>query len=251
MTKIALITGGSRGLGKSMALHLAHKGFDIILTYNSRRDDANAVVEGIVATGRKALALQLDVTCPDTFSDFSAAVQTVLKTHWQRTDFDVLINNAGMGIFKPFTDTSEADLDQLFSAHFKAPFLLTQKLLPVIRDSGRILNISSGLTRFSMPGYSAYASMKGAVEVLTAYMAQELGHRKIVVNALAPGAIETDFGGGAVRDNRELNDFVASNTVLGRAGLPDDIGAAVAALLDDGSGWINGQRIEASGGMHL
>lgn len=251
MTKIALITGGSRGLGKSMALHLAHKGFDSILTYNSRREDANAVVETIVATGRKALALQLDVTRPGTFADFSAAVQAALKVHWQRADFDVLVNNAGMGIFKPFPETREADLDQLFSAHFKAPFLLTQKLLPVIRDGGRILNISSGLTRFSMPGFSAYASMKGAVEVLTAYMATELGHRKIVVNVLAPGAIETDFGDGAVRDNRELNDFVASNTALGRAGLPEDIGAAVAALLDDGSGWINGQRIEASGGMHL
>ena len=251
MNRIALITGASRGLGKSMALHLAHKGIDSILTYHRRKHEADTVVEAVTATGRKALALQLDVTRPDTFAEFGAAVQAALQQHWQRPDIDMLVNNAGMGIFKPFVDTSEADLDQLIAAHFKAPFLLTQTLLPCIRDGGRILNISSGLTRFSMPGFAAYASMKGAVEVLTAYLAKELGHRRIVVNVLAPGAIETDFGDGAVRDNRALNDFVRNNTALGRAGLPDDIGGAVAALLDDGSGWINGQRIEASGGMNL
>lgn len=251
MNRIALITGASRGLGKSMAVHLAQKGIDSILTYHRRKEDADEVVEAVTAMGRKALALQLDVTKPDTFVAFGSAVQAALQQHWQRTDFDILINNAGMGIFKPFVDTTEADLDQLISAHFKAPFLLTQTLLPNIRDGGRILNISSGLTRFSMPGFGAYASMKGAVEVLTSYLAKELGHRNIVVNVLAPGAVETDFGDGAVRDNKALNDFVAGNTALGRAGLPDDIGGAVAALLDDGSGWINGQRIEASGGMNL
>lgn len=251
MTRIALITGGSRGLGKSMALQLAHKGVDSILTYNSRSKEADAVVEAIAATGQKALALQLDVTKPGSFAYFRGAVQTALQDHWQRADLDFLINNAGMGIFKPFTDTSESDLDQLFNSHFKGPFLLTQILLDLIKDGGRILNVSSGLTRFSLSGFSAYASMKGAVEVLTAYLAKELGNRKIVVNTLAPGAIETDFGDGAVRDNKALNDYIASNTALGRAGLPEDIGAAVAALLDDGSAWINGQRIEASGGMHL
>lgn len=251
MTKIALITGGSRGLGKSMALHLAQRGRDSIITYHSRRDEADAVVGAIEAEGRKAVALQLDVTRPETFSDFADAVRAALQDTWSRPDFDFLINNAGMGLYKDFLQTTEADFDLMMNAHLKAPFMLSQKLLPLMKDSGRVINISTGLARFSLPGYAAYATMKGAVEVLTRYMAQELGPRGITVNVLAPGAIETDFGGGMIRDNKALNEAVAAQTALGRAGLPEDVGGAVAALLDDESRWINGQRIEVSGGMHL
>lgn len=251
MTKIALITGGSRGLGKSMALHLAQRGRDSIITYHSRRDEADAVVGAIEAEGRKAVALQLDVTRPETFSDFADAVRAALQDTWSRPDFDFLINNAGMGLYKDFIQTTEADFDLMMNAHLKAPFMLSQKLLPLIKDNGRVINISTGLARFSLPGYAAYATMKGAVEVLTRYMAQELGPRGITVNVLAPGAIETDFGGGMIRDNKALNEAVAAQTALGRAGLPEDVGGAVAALLDDESRWINGQRIEVSGGMHL
>jgi NAD(P)-dependent dehydrogenase (short-subunit alcohol dehydrogenase family) len=251
MAKIALITGGSRGLGRSMALHLARKGHDSIITYHSRKDEAGTAVKAIQDIGRRALALQLDVTKSDTFPEFVDTVKAALSDTWGRTDFDFLVNNAGMGLRKAFASTTEEDFDLMMNAHLKAPFFLSQKLLPMIKDGGRIINISSGLARFSLPGYSTYAMMKGAIEVLSRYMARELGGRNIAVNTLAPGAIETDFGGGAVRDNKELNEYVAASTALGRAGLPDDIGGVVAALLDDESGWINGQRIEASGGMYL
>jgi NAD(P)-dependent dehydrogenase (short-subunit alcohol dehydrogenase family) len=250
-TSIALITGGSRGLGRNAALALARQGVDIILTYRSGQAEAASVVADIEAQGRRAVALQLDVGEAATFPAFAATVRDTLHKHWQRDRFDFLVNNAGMGATASFATTSEADFDALMKVHLKGPFFLTQALLPLLADGGRILNVSSGLTRFVLPGYSAYAAMKGAIEVLTRFQAKELGARGIRVNTLAPGAIETDFGNGAVRDNAELNRFVASQTALGRTGLPDDIGGAVAALLSPASQWITGQRIEASGGMFL
>jgi NAD(P)-dependent dehydrogenase (short-subunit alcohol dehydrogenase family) len=249
--KIALITGGSRGLGKSMALHLAAKGNDIILTYNSKREEAEEVVRQIELTGQKAVALSLNVADSASFDGFATQIRQQLHDRWNRTDFDYLVNNAGIGINAPFTETSEQQFDLLMNIHVKGPYFLSQKLLPFIKDGGAILNVSSGLARFTLPGFSAYAAMKGGIEVLTRYMAKELGPRGITVNVVAPGAIETDFGGGAVRDNQDANRFVASQTALGRAGLPDDIGAVVASLLSEDNHWINGQRIEASGGMLL
>lgn len=249
--KIALITGASRGLGKSAALHLAAQGVDIIGTYHSKADDAQAVAAEVEKLGARATMLQLDVSQSSTFAAFTAEVGALLKKVFDQDHFDFLINNAGIGAHASFADTSEEQFDQMVAIHLKGPFFLTQKLLPLIADGGRILNISSGLTRFSLPGYSAYASMKGAVEVLTRYQAKELGARDISVNTLAPGAIATDFSGGAVRDNPDLNAMVANNTALGRAGLPDDIGGAISTLLADGSNWITGQRVEASGGMFL
>jgi NAD(P)-dependent dehydrogenase (short-subunit alcohol dehydrogenase family) len=250
-TKIAIVTGGSRGLGKSMCLHIAQNGHDVILTYNSKRAEADAVVAEIVKLGRRTLALQLDVSKSATFDDFVETIKAALKANWGRSDFDILVNNAGIGIHADFAQTSEQQFDTLADIHLKGPFFLTQKLLPVMKDGGRIVNLSSGLARFSLPGYSAYAAMKGAIEVLTRYQAKELGARGISVNVIAPGAIETDFGGGTVRDNKQINTFIASQTALGRVGLPDDIGGAVAMLLSDEGRWINGQRIEVSGGMFL
>lgn len=248
---IALITGGSRGLGKSAALHLAQQGVDIIFTYQHQKEAAIALVEEIESLGRKAFALQLDVGQISSFPTFVQNLQQALQTHWQTDRFSMLLNNAGVGAHQAFTEFSEAQFDLLMNVHLKGVFFLTQQLLPLMQDGGRILNVSSGLTRFSLPGYSAYAAMKGAVEVLTRYWAKELGNRGISVNVLAPGAIETDFGNGAVRDNAQLNQFVANQTALGRVGLPDDIGAVAAALLAADTQWINGQRVEASGGMFL
>ncbi|GGA45004.1 SDR family NAD(P)-dependent oxidoreductase [Dyella nitratireducens] len=248
---IALITGGSRGLGKSMALKLAEHGTDVVLTYRSNQAEANAVVERIHKLGRRAVALPLDVGKASSFTSFAEQLRVVLKESWQRNRFDYLVNNAGIGIHAGFAETTEAQFDELVNIHFKGTFFLTQTLLPLIEDGGRILNVSSGLARFALPGYSAYASMKGAIEVLTRYLAKELGPRRIAVNTLAPGAIETDFGGGTVRDNADVNAYVASQTALGRVGLPDDIGGVVAMLLSKDSGWINAQRIEASGGMFV
>ena len=249
--KIVLITGASRGLGKNAALHLAAQGVDIIGTYHSAAAEAQAVVEQVQALGGRAAMLQLDVSQSATFDGFVSQLGEVLQAHFAQAHFDFLINNAGIGTHASFVETTEAQFDQMVAIHLKGPFFLTQKLLALMVDGGRIINISSGLARFSLPGYAAYASMKGAVEVLTRYQAKELGARGISVNTLAPGAIETDFGGGAVRDNAGINAFVASNTALGRVGLPDDIGGAISTLLADGSKWINGQRIEASGGMFV
>jgi NAD(P)-dependent dehydrogenase (short-subunit alcohol dehydrogenase family) len=249
--KIVLITGASRGLGKNAALHLAAQGIDIIGTYNSKADEAHALVAEIENLGGRAALLQLDVGRSESFADFATQVADVLSRHFDREHFDFLINNAGIGLNASFVDTTVAQFDLLMNIHLKGPFFLTQNLLPLMADGGRILNVSSGLTRFSLPGYGAYAAMKGAMEVLTRYQAKELGARGISVNTLAPGAIETDFGGGTVRDNSEVNSYVAGNTALGRVGLPDDIGAAIALLLAPGSQWINGQRVEASGGMFL
>jgi NAD(P)-dependent dehydrogenase (short-subunit alcohol dehydrogenase family) len=247
---IALITGGSRGLGRNAALHLARQGTDVILTYRSARAEAEQVVAAIEAEGRRAAALPLDVADSSRFPAFAAQVQAVLAG-WDRGHIDFLLNNAGHGTSVPFIGTTEAQFDALFQVHLKAPFFLVQALLPLIADGGRILNVSSGLARFTLPGYAAYAAMKGGVEVLTRYLARELGDRRITVNTLAPGAIETDFGGGQVRDDQGINAHIAALTALGRVGLPDDIGGVVAALLSPGAGWINGQRIEASGGMLL
>lgn len=251
MTKIVLITGASRGLGKNMALHLADQGRDIILTYNSNQQEADSVVKAIEAMGRKAIALQLNVRKSESFTDFSNQVKQQLQTHWRRDHFDYLINNAGTGIYKTFVETTEADFDQMSDEHIKGPFFLTQKLLPLIKDGGRILNVSSGLTRLAYPGFVAYAIMKAAVELLTLYLAKELGERQISVNTIAPGAIETDFGGGLVRDNKAVNDQIAQLTALGRVGIPDDIGGAVAAILSNEANWINAQRIEVSGGQGI
>lgn len=249
--KIALITGASRGLGKSMALHLAAQGIDVIITYRSQQQEAENVVQQIQLAGAKSAALPLDVSQISTFADFRQGLEQTLKQQWGRHTLDFLVNNAGIGINAPFAETSEQQFDQLMNIQLKGPFFLTQTLLPVMVDGGRILNISTGLSRFVLPGVAAYAAMKGAMEVLTRYQAKELGARGISVNILAPGAIETDFGGGVVRDNKEVNAFIASQTALGRVGLPEDIGKAVSMLLSDNANWVNGQRIEASGGIFL
>lgn len=251
MSKIAVITGASRGLGKSMALHLASQGVGIVGTFHRNRAEAEAVASEISQRGNRAAMLQLDVADSSSFDAFAASVREVLQTTFDRSDFDYLVNNAGIGLRKSFVETTEAQLDEQLAIHVKAPFLLSQKLLALIVDGGRILNVSSGLARFTFPGSSAYACAKGAVEVLTRYMAKELGERQIRVNVVAPGAIATDFGGGTVRDNPQINQTVAANTALGRVGQADDVGAAVAALLSDGCGWINGTRIEVSGGQSL
>ncbi|HED1418903.1 TPA: SDR family oxidoreductase [Kluyvera georgiana] len=249
--RIAIVTGGSRGLGKNAVLKLAAQGTDIIFTYNSQRDAALQVVAEVEQTGAKAAALQLNVSETASFAVFAEQVKNQLNQVWGREKFDYLVNNAGIGLYAPFAETSEALFDELMNIHFKGPFFLTQQLLPLMADGGRIFNVSTGLARFALPGYAAYASMKGAMEVLTRYQAKELGARGISVNSIAPGAIETDFGGGRVRDNEELNQYVASQTALGRVGLPDDIGDAIAALLSDNLRWMTAQRIEVSGGMFL
>jgi len=248
---IALITGGSRGLGRNAALHVARSGTDVILTYRSQAAEAQAVVAEIEALGRRAVALPLDVSQSRSFGAFASEVRAALAQHWQRERFDFLVNNAGTGAHASFLETTEEQFDDMVNVHLKGVFFLTQKLLPLMNGGGRILNVSSGLARFALPGYAAYAAMKGGVEVLTRYLAKELGARGIAVNVVAPGAIETDFGGGAVRDNAQLNAFIAGQTALGRVGLPDDIGGVIASLLQPGTGWVNAQRIEASGGMFL
>ena len=251
MTKITLITGGSRGLGRNAALSIARRGGDVVLTFKDRGEDAQAVVAEIEATGRKAIALQLATGRVAAFSPFADRLRTVLHDVWSRETFDHLVNNAGHGDYALIEGTSEEQFDALVDVHFKGVFFLTQKLLPLIADGGRIVNLSSGLTRVSAPGWGAYAAVKGAVEVLSLYMAKELGGRGIAVNTVAPGAIETDFFGGAVRDTPDFNKFFADMTALGRVGLPDDIGPMIASLLSEDNRWINAQRIEVSGGQGI
>jgi NAD(P)-dependent dehydrogenase (short-subunit alcohol dehydrogenase family) len=251
MTRIALVTGASRGLGRATALSIARSGGDVIVTYQRRADEANAVVAEIEALGRKARALQLDTGDAGSFAAFAQALRAALRQTWQRDTFDHLVNNAGHGDYALIGDTTEAQFDALVNVHFKGVYFLTQTLLPLIADGGRIVNLSSGLTRVSFPGYAAYAAVKGAVEVLTRYLAKELGARGIAVNTVAPGAIETDFGGGAVRDNPEINKLFAEMTALGRAGVPDDIGPMIAGLLSESHRWVNAQRIEVSGGQGI
>lgn len=247
--KIALITGGSRGLGRNTALKLAHDGADIILTYRERKAEGEAVLAEIEQLGRKAALLQLDVAKTAGFESFAKAVEGALDLVWQRPNFDFLINNAGIGRTAPFAQSTEEDFDNLMNVHVKGPYFLTQKLLPLIADGGRIVNTSTGLARFTVPGYSAYALMKGAVEVFTRYLAKELGPRRITANTVAPGAIETDF----TKDSFEkgAKEFLASQTALGRVGVPDDIGGVVSFLCSEEGRWVNAQRLEASGGMFL
>ncbi|WNY89492.1 SDR family NAD(P)-dependent oxidoreductase [Leclercia adecarboxylata] len=249
--RIAIVTGGSRGLGKNAALKLAAKGVGILLTYNRSEQEALEVVREIEQKGVKAAALQLNVGDIASFEQFVTKVSEKLHSVWLRNTFDYLLNNAGVGLYAPYMETTEAQFDEVMNIHFKGPFFLTQGLLPLMENGGRILNVSSGLARFALPGSSTYAAMKGAMEVLTRYQAKELGARGITANIIAPGAIETDFGGGRVRDNKEINQQIASQTALGRVGLPDDIGDAIAALLSDELGWMNAQRVEVSGGMFL
>lgn len=249
--RIAIVTGGSRGLGKNAALKLAAKGVGILLTYNRSEQEALEVVREIEQKGVKAAALQLNVGDIASFEQFVTKVSEKLHSVWLRNTFDYLLNNAGVGLYAPYMETTEAQFDEVMNIHFKGPFFLTQGLLPLMENGGRILNVSSGLARFALPGSSTYAAMKGAMEVLTRYQAKELGARGITANIIAPGAIETDFGGGRVRDNKAINQQIASQTALGRVGLPDDIGDAIAALLSDELGWMNAQRIEVSGGMFL
>ena len=249
MKKIALVTGASRGLGRNTALNIARKGNDVILTYQSRRDDAQAVVAEIEAMGRKAIALPLDVSDVKSFPAFAGNVQAALRDIWQTDTFDHLVNNAGHGDMGLIADTTEAQFDALVNVHFKGVFFLTQALLPLIRDGGRIVNLSTGLTRVSYPGFAAYSAVKGAIEIFSVYLAKELGRRGITVNTVAPGAIETDFLGGAVRDMPDLNTIFAEMTALGRVGVPDDIGPMIASLLSDDNRWMTAQRIEVSGGQ--
>lgn len=249
--KIALITGGSRGLGKSAALHLAKANVGALITYQSNAVEAQNVVDEINQQGGKAAALQLDVAESGRFSTFRDSVISALKETFAQDTFDFLVNNAGYGVFAPFAATTEVELDNMYAVHLKGPFLLTQCLSALINDQGRILNVSSGLTRMTFAGYDAYAAMKGGVEVVTRYQAAAFASRGISVNTLAPGAVETDFCGGAVRDTPKLNQQIASITAMGRVGLPDDIGKAIAGLLVAGSEWMTGQRIEVSGGQAL
>ncbi|TYZ06568.1 SDR family oxidoreductase [Hymenobacter lutimineralis] len=249
--KIALVTGGSRGLGKNMALNLAQKGISVLLTYHRQQADAQQVVAEIEAQGGQAAALPLDAANIGSFDGFLEQVQHTLRATFGAEKFDFLINNAGTALYAPFADTTEGQFDEMLTIHFKGPFFLTQKALPLLNDGGRIINISSGLARFANPGSSTYASMKAAIEVLTRYQARELGSRGIAANVVAPGAIATDFGGGHVRDNEDLNQYLAAATALGRVGQPDDIGPIVAFLCTDEARWINAQRIEASGGMFV
>jgi len=251
MTRIALITGASRGLGRNTALAVAHGGGDVVLTYRTNAEEAQAVVAEIEALGRKAAALQLDTGDVEAFPAFVEQLRAALHATWQRETFDHLVNNAGHGDTAPIAETTVAQFDRLVDVHFKGVFFLTQALLPLIHDGGRIVNISTGLTRFAYPGYAAYAATKAAVETLSLYMAKEFGARGIAVNTVAPGAIETDFGGGAVRDNAQINAQLAGITALGRVGVADDIGPMIAALLGDANRWVNAQRIEVSGGQAI
>ena len=249
--KVALVTGGSRGLGRDMAIQLAGKNFDIIITYNSNVEAANKVVEEIKGAGKRAIALQLDVAKSSTYDSFVNKVKEKLSSNFETDKIHSLINNAGTGLHAAYDSTTEEQFDNMVNVHLKVAFFLTQKMLPVLSDSGSIVNISSGLARFSNSNYSAYAIMKAAIESLSRYQALELGYRKIRVNTVAPGAIETDFAGGFVRDNKELNNMIASGTALGRVGLPDDIGSVVAFLCSDDAKWVNAQRIEVSGGVFI
>ncbi len=251
MSTITLITGASRGLGRSAALAVAHGGGDVLLTYRRQADEAKAVVGEIAALGRRAVALPLDTGDVATFGAFTDRVRAALRDTWQRDTFDHLVNNAGHGDVAPFADTTVAQFDRLVDVHFKGVFFLTQAMLPLLADGGRIVNLSSGLTRFAYPGYAAYAAAKAAVETLTLYLAKELGGRGIAVNTVAPGAIETDFGGGAVRDNADINAHLAGITALGRVGVAEDIGPMIASLLTASNRWVNAQRIEVSGGQAI
>ena len=248
--KVAIVTGGSRGLGRNTAVNLARRGVNIIFTYRSNQAEAESAIREVEAMGRKAAGFQLDTGDTRSFDRFVGDVRKTLES-WGRDRFDYLVNNAGNSLHAGFRETTEAQFDEIVNVHFKGVYFLTQKLLPLLNDGGRIVNISSGLARFALPGSSAYGAAKGAVEVMTRYLAKELGPRRITANVVAPGAIQTDFSGGMVRDNPEVNKRVAEMTALGRAGVPDDVGPMIAAFLSDENRWVNGQRIEVSGGAAL
>jgi NAD(P)-dependent dehydrogenase (short-subunit alcohol dehydrogenase family) len=251
VTKIALVTGGSRGLGKDMAISLAKKGIDVILTFRSNEEAAAATVKNIEGLGRKAAALQLDMTDFHSLDSFVQQVTATLQSTWNTQSFDFLVNNAGMGATVPFEKVTEEIFNDFLNVHFKGVYFLTQKCIPFINSGGRIINISTGTTRFSNPGYSVYASMKGAVEVFTKYLAKELGPKGISANIVAPGPIETDFNNAAIRSNPQMKERLSSLSPLGRIGMADDIGPVVAFLCTEDAGWINGQRIEVSGGINV
>jgi NAD(P)-dependent dehydrogenase (short-subunit alcohol dehydrogenase family) len=250
-TKIALVTGGSRGLGKDMALALAKKGIDVMLTYNSNPDMAADTVAEIEKMGRKSASLQFDAARLDTYDSFLDNVKKLLQQHWQANTFDFLINNAGIGATVPIAQVTEELFDRMLNIHFKGVYFLCQKSFELLNDNGCIINISSGTTRFSVPGYSVYTSMKSAVETFTKFLAKELGSRGIRANIVAPGPIETDFNNAAIRNNPQQKAFLTNQTPLGRVGQPDDIGSVVAFLCTEDAKWINGQRIEVSGGINL
>ncbi len=251
MNKIALLTGGSRGLGKDMAISLAQKNIDVILTYNTNQQDAEEVVKAIEANGQKAVALQFDVADIKSFDAFLAQVSAVLQEKWQTNTFDFLINNAGIGATVPIANMTEEIFDNFVNIHFKGVYFLTQKSLLMMNDGGGVIFLSSGTTRFCVPGYSVYSSLKSAVENFTKYVAKEYGNRGIRSNIVAPGPIETDFNGAAIRNNPQMKGFLSSQTALGRVGYADDIGGVVAFLCTEDAKWINGQRIEVSGGINL
>ncbi|MGW0833056.1 SDR family NAD(P)-dependent oxidoreductase [Streptomyces prunicolor] len=248
--KIAVITGANRGLGRAHALHLAETGVDIVVTYRANRAEAEEVVAAVAERGRSAAALRLDASDVGSFADFAERLGSELKARWDRPAFDFLVNNAGTDLTAPFAETTEKDFDDLVNVHLKGVFFLTQTLLPLLADGGAVVNVSSGLTRFAVPGHAAYGAVKGAVEILTRYQAKELGARGIRVNTIAPGATATDFGGGMMHDE-QVRAYLTSQVALGRVGEPDDIGAALAALLSDANRWVTGQRIEISGGQSL
>jgi NAD(P)-dependent dehydrogenase (short-subunit alcohol dehydrogenase family) len=251
MSKIAIITGANRGIGRATALQLAREGVDVILTYHSHREEADAVVESLAALGRSAVALQLDVGEVETFGAFVEAVANALQRTWKRDTFDFLVNNGGLQIAQPLEKVTEDAFDQLVDVHFKGVFFLTQKLVPLMADNGSIVNISSGTTRFYAPDRLVYGAVKGAVEVLTRYLARDLGKRGITVNTVAPGAVATDFSGGLLRANEQVQAHIASLTALGRYGVAEDVAGAIGALLSGGNRFVTGQRIEVSGGVHL
>jgi len=249
-SKIVLITGGSRGLGRNTALKFAREGADVVFTYRTGKEEAAEVVSEIEALGRKAVALPLDTGKSETFAAFADSLRGLLAEKWNRETFDFLINNAGMDVRGSFETTSEEDFDRLSDVHFKGVFFLTQRLLPLIADGGRIVNISTGLARFTLPGYAAYAAMKGAVETLTRYLAKELGPRGITANIVAPGPAETDFTAASL-GNPAVRDMIVSQTALGRTAKPDDITGVALFLCSDEARWVTAQRIEASGGLFL
>ncbi len=250
-TKIALVTGGSRGLGKNMAIRLAEKGNDVIITYQTQKEAAEDVVREIEGTGQKSVALRLDVADFRSLDRFVEELTETLSVNWTTARFDILVNNAGIGATIPFEKATEEDFDRFMNIHFKSVYFLTQKTLPMINDGGRIINISTGTTRFHSPGYSIYASMKGAIEVFTKYLAKDVGSRAITANVIAPGPVETDFNNAGIRSNPERKAALGAMTAMGRVGQADDIGGAVAFLCTEDARWITGQRIEVSGGIFL
>ena len=251
LTKIALVTGGSRGLGKDIALRLAQHGHDVVITYQSQKEAAQAVVSEIELHGNQATSLPFDANDFSSLEKFVQQFRELLQNKWNVQSFDFLINNAGIGATLPFAQVTEEDFDKFMNIHFKSVYFLTQQLLPLINDNGRVINISTGTTRFCVPGYSVYASMKGAVEVFTRYLAKEVGAKGITVNVVAPGPVETDFNNGGNRDIPERKKILASQSALGRVGLPGDIGGVIAFLCSEDGGWITGQRLEVSGGINL